>query len=285
MRDNIGEKITLPELASACAVPERTLLRQFQRFLGVSPLAYLRRLRLNAARSELTRPGSNDPVSDIAIRCGFTHLGRFATEYRRLFNETPSATRRRVPAPAACAGANSAAFRPSRERPSLLILPLRTETLRESLDARDLSERLAATLSRMRIASVALVHPSHAHAMNTPQPRNAGMQFCLLGRLTQRGERLRVIVRLVDIAADQHVWGDCFDGSMNDPFELQDRVVDPEQLLPWDRISSLHGQSVGRGEGLAAQGPGGKSRWSLDPPQHVGPCLQNGRPGWRRTVS
>ena len=113
-----------------------------------------------------------------------------------------------------------------REKPSLLILPLRTETLQESLEARDLSERLAATLSRMRIASVALAHPSRSLAMNAPQPRDAGTQYCLLGRLTLRGERLRVIVRLVDVAADRHLWGDSFDGSANDPFELQDRVVD-----------------------------------------------------------
>jgi tetratricopeptide (TPR) repeat protein len=35
-----------------------------------------------------------------------------------------------------------------------------------------------------------------------------------------------VIGRLVDVAADRHVWGDSFDGSGHDPFELQDRVVD-----------------------------------------------------------
>jgi adenylate cyclase len=62
--------------------------------------------------------------------------------------------------------------------------------------------------------------------MNAPQPRNAGTQYCLLGRLTHRDERTRVIVRLVDVAADRHVWGDSFDGSVNDPFELEDHVVD-----------------------------------------------------------
>jgi AraC-like DNA-binding protein len=221
----MAERITLAELTSACGVSERTLLKQFQRFLGLPPLGYLRRLRLNAVRSELTRPGNNEPIADIAARCGFSHLGRFAMEYRRQFNETPSATRQRVRASAA-SGANSAVSHPCRERPSLLILPLRTETLQEGLEARDLSERLAAALSRMRIASVSLAHPSHCRAMNAPQPRNAGTQYCLLGRLIQRGERLRVIVRLVDVAADRHLWGDCFDGSANDPFELQDRVVD-----------------------------------------------------------
>jgi TolB-like protein len=113
-----------------------------------------------------------------------------------------------------------------RERPSLLILPLRTQTLQESLEARDLGERLAATLSRMHVASVHLAPASHCPAMKTPQRRNAGAEYCLLGRLIQRDERLRVIVRLVDVAADRHLWGDSFDGSVNDPFELQDRVVE-----------------------------------------------------------
>lgn len=238
MRANMAERITLTGLASACGVPERTLLRQFQRFVGLAPLAYLRRLRLNTAKSELASAQNNDAISDIAMRCGFSHLGRFATEYRRLFGETPSTTRQRVRVRAAdsalakngasCFGDSPPSPLPAmeREKPSLLILPLRTETLQESLEARDLTERLAATLSRIRVAAVALAHPSHPVSLRAPQPRNAGTQYCLRGRLTQRGERLRVIVRLVDAAADRHVWGDSFDGWANDPFELQDRVVD-----------------------------------------------------------
>ena len=42
MRSNMAEKIPLPALASACAA-ERTLLKQLQKSVGVSPLAYLRR--------------------------------------------------------------------------------------------------------------------------------------------------------------------------------------------------------------------------------------------------
>ena len=239
MRANMAERITLAGLASACAVPERTLLKQFQRFVGLAPLAYLRRLRLNAVRNELATAQNNDDISDVVIRCGFSHLGRFASEYRRLFGEAPSATRQRVRereagdalaknGAASCSGDDPPSSFPSvgRERPSLLILPWRGETLQESLKARDLTERLAATLSRIRVASVALVHPSHRPSMNAPQPRNAGTQYCLLGRLTRRDQRTRVIIRLVDVAADRHVWGDSFDGSVNVPFELQDRVVD-----------------------------------------------------------
>jgi AraC-like DNA-binding protein/TolB-like protein len=226
MRANMAERITLAELTLACGISERALLKQFQKFLGLPPLGCLRRLRLNAARSELTKPGNNEPISEIAARCGFGHLGRFATEYRRQFQETPSATRQRVRVSAAGLVTNAIVSQPCGKKPSLLILPLRTETLWESLQARDLCERLAATLSRMQVASVSLAHPSHCRAMNGPQPRNAGTEYGLLGRLIQRDERLRVIVRLIDLAADRHLWGDCFDGAVSDPFELQDRVVE-----------------------------------------------------------
>ena len=136
MRSNVAEKITLPRLAATCAVPERILLKQFKRFVGLSPLAYLRRLRLNLARGELLKADCDTAISEIAISCGFTHLGRFATEYRRAFDESPSATGQRVRSN----GAGDASLPASvawHDKPALLIVPFRTETLQEELDTRD----------------------------------------------------------------------------------------------------------------------------------------------------
>jgi AraC-like DNA-binding protein/TolB-like protein len=235
LRSNAAEKVTLSGLAVACAIPERTILKQFRKFVGLSPLAYLRRHRLNLAREELLNTDCEAGIADIAINCGFTHLGRFATAYRSTFGESPSGTRQRVrfrvdntaPTPnGEYAGGAGIVVGLAREKPSLIILPMCTETLRENLEARDLTEQLAAALSRMRLAAVTLARPSHPVSMNGPRPRNAGTQYCLRSRLTQRGESARVVIRLIDVAADRHLWGDSFDGSVNDPFELRDRIID-----------------------------------------------------------
>ena len=96
LRANMAEKVTLAALAAACGISQRALLTQFERFLGVSPIAHLLRMRLTAARAQLQQSDGTVSISEIASRCGLTHLGRFATEYRRAFGELPSATLRRA---------------------------------------------------------------------------------------------------------------------------------------------------------------------------------------------
>src|ERR1700727_1380188 len=81
LRANMAEKVTLGDLATACGISQRALLKQFNRFLGVSPIAHLLRMRLTAARAELQRSDGTVSISEIASRCGLTHLGRFAAEY------------------------------------------------------------------------------------------------------------------------------------------------------------------------------------------------------------
>jgi AraC-like DNA-binding protein len=58
-------------------------------------MVYLKKYRLNAVRREILEHGSARNISEIALGWGFTHLGRFSAEYRKLFNEAPSATLQR----------------------------------------------------------------------------------------------------------------------------------------------------------------------------------------------
>ena len=91
-----GDVPTIPELCALAGVSQRTLAYAFREHMRTTPVRFLRVHRLNGARRDLrdAEPGAVT-VTDVALRWGFTELGRFAVEYRRLFDEAPSATLRR----------------------------------------------------------------------------------------------------------------------------------------------------------------------------------------------
>jgi AraC-like DNA-binding protein len=86
-------RVTIPEIARAACVSQRTLEYAFRETFGLTPVALIRLHRLHAARRDLWR---NDParmtVTEIAFRHGFHHLARFSKQYRQAFGETPSVT-------------------------------------------------------------------------------------------------------------------------------------------------------------------------------------------------
>jgi AraC-like DNA-binding protein len=88
--------VTPAEAARAAGLHTRSLQQQTRRHLGVSPSAYLRDVRLERARTQLTEeyPGSAT-VAGIARAWGFGHLGRFSASYRARFGERPRDTLRR----------------------------------------------------------------------------------------------------------------------------------------------------------------------------------------------
>jgi AraC-like DNA-binding protein len=91
LHENVCEPITLGDLVRECGVAGRTLLKHFQDFKGVSPMRYLRNLRLQQAREALQQ-GRVRHVNEVMSRWCFTHPGRFSVEYRRRFGESPSQT-------------------------------------------------------------------------------------------------------------------------------------------------------------------------------------------------
>src|ERR1700704_4059245 len=79
--------LTTATLAMQCHVSVRTLQEGFRRHLGMSPMAYLRTVRLRHAHRD---PRSANPtqvtVASIAHRWGFSHLGRFAAAHKAMFS-------------------------------------------------------------------------------------------------------------------------------------------------------------------------------------------------------
>jgi AraC-like DNA-binding protein len=82
------------QLARETGVSCRALQKAFERAGHPPPMTYLRRLRLQRVRAELTSGSPTVTVTTAAGRWGFVHLGRFASQYRQLFGESPSETLR-----------------------------------------------------------------------------------------------------------------------------------------------------------------------------------------------
>ena len=90
------EPVTVLDLCRELRCSRRTLQNSFQRVANVTPVEYLRTMRLNEVHRLLRSTNADEVlIGDAAARWGFTHLGYFAREYRALFGELPSQTLRK----------------------------------------------------------------------------------------------------------------------------------------------------------------------------------------------
>lgn len=94
IEEHCAEPLGTPDVAEAVHLSVRALQAGFQAHLGTTPMAFLRRARLERVRDSLS-DGSAASVTDAALRWGVTHLGRLAGDYREAFGEAPSETLRR----------------------------------------------------------------------------------------------------------------------------------------------------------------------------------------------
>jgi AraC-like DNA-binding protein len=93
----------LPSMAEICAAldtSERLLRECCKQHLRMGPSQYLRLRRMQQIHRALrTENAATARVSEIAERHGVRDLGRFASDYRALYGELPSATLRRASHP------------------------------------------------------------------------------------------------------------------------------------------------------------------------------------------
>jgi len=90
MHANLGEPITITDIAQAADVNVRTLQKSFRQTLGLTPMQVLRNARLDTAHYLLMARCTTQSVSDTAYSSGFSHLGRFSFYYRNRFGYRPS---------------------------------------------------------------------------------------------------------------------------------------------------------------------------------------------------
>ncbi|MEU6024722.1 helix-turn-helix domain-containing protein [Micromonospora sp. NPDC048871] len=94
MRDNLGEQLTVDDMARAAMFSKFHFTRIFQRVTGVSPGRFLSALRLQRAKQLLVSTSLN--VADISLRVGYNSVGTFSSRFTRSIGMSPTAYRRRA---------------------------------------------------------------------------------------------------------------------------------------------------------------------------------------------
>ncbi len=94
IRDRLCDDVDVASMAEAAGVSIRQLQVLFRQAHGRSPMDHLRGCRLDMAHDLLSKRKAMS-VTQAALECGFSHLGKFAAHYQQRFGEPPSHTLRR----------------------------------------------------------------------------------------------------------------------------------------------------------------------------------------------
>jgi adenylate cyclase len=90
-------------------------------------------------------------------------------------------------------------------------------------------EEIITALSRIRWLFVIARNSSFAYKGQSVDVRRVGrelgVRYVLEGSVRRVGDRVRIAVQLIDALGGTHLWADRFDGSLEDIFELQDKVA------------------------------------------------------------
>lgn len=91
IQSKLDEQLHMSTIATEVGLSTRQLERLFKRYLGQTPAALWKRLRLDRARTLLTQTAM--PITDVSVACGFSTAAHFSTAYRHQFGCTPSTER------------------------------------------------------------------------------------------------------------------------------------------------------------------------------------------------
>ncbi|MEO3770434.1 helix-turn-helix transcriptional regulator [Micromonospora sp. B9E7] len=93
LEEHADQDISAADIADAARVSLRAVQLAFRRHLGTTPMAYLRRVRLDRAHHDLVRADPHqETVSAIASRWGFASHSRFTARYHASYGVPPRET-------------------------------------------------------------------------------------------------------------------------------------------------------------------------------------------------
>jgi len=141
----------------------------------------------------------------------------------RLATDSPSG--RSVKAPAQAGGPALP------DKPSIVVLPFDNMSAEDGQDylADGIVEAITAALSCIRSFFVIARSSAFTYKGRATDAREIGRElgvaYLLEGSVQKMGSRLRIIVQLIETEAGAHVWSSRYDGTLDEFFDLQDRIT------------------------------------------------------------
>ena len=87
--------ISARDLAEVAGVSQSALYAAFRKHREYTPSEFLKMIRLGRVRDSLLSASPGTTVREVAMKFGFSHLGRFSRDYTLRYGESPSETLRR----------------------------------------------------------------------------------------------------------------------------------------------------------------------------------------------
>jgi adenylate cyclase len=129
------------------------------------------------------------------------------------------------------AKASAAPALPLPDKPSIAVPPFvnMSGDPEQEYFADGMVEEIITALSRIRWLFVIARNSSFTYKGQTVDVkqvgRELGVRYVLEGSVRKAGQRVRITGQLIDAITGTHLWADRFDGSLEDVFELQDKVA------------------------------------------------------------
>ncbi|HEY8873525.1 MAG TPA: adenylate/guanylate cyclase domain-containing protein [Stellaceae bacterium] len=120
---------------------------------------------------------------------------------------------------------------PLPDKPSIAVLPFQNMSgdPEQEYFADGMVEEIITALSRIHWLFVIARNSSFTYkgqAIDVKQvSRELGVRYVLEGSVRKAGQRVRITAQLIDALSGTHLWADRFDGSLEDVFELQDKIA------------------------------------------------------------
>jgi adenylate cyclase len=136
-----------------------------------------------------------------------------------------------LPNPPPHAGEGRVGVLPLPDKPSIAVLPFANMSgdPEQEYFVDGMVEEIITALSRIRWLFVIARNSSFSYKGQSPDVRQVGrelgVRYVLEGSVRKAGNRVRITGQLIDAVTGTHLWADRFDGSLEDVFELQDKVA------------------------------------------------------------